>query len=264
MVERGAVGDGSGLDITLHVNGERLPLEVVPSDLLLDVLRTRAGVKSPKIGCERGDCGSCTILLDGRSVRSCLILAVEADGLEVTTVEGIGLEPYEMDVVVARIEGASRSDEELVLSAHLDHPKESANDNAAGVATMLSLARFFAEDDRRVKLQRNLLFVGTSAHHEFSDGSKAFIAAHPDILEKTLLVVNIEHPSSIASYYRGALNLGRVTVPGQLVEDAHANQVRVRRDTACDHRQSRGHIGFKTEFYSLLDGLVLQLAVVLE
>jgi carbon-monoxide dehydrogenase small subunit len=76
-------------EITLHLNGDRLPLDVPASDLLLDVLRTRAGVTSPKIGCERGDCGSCTILLDGHSVRSCLILAVEADGHEITTVEGL-------------------------------------------------------------------------------------------------------------------------------------------------------------------------------
>jgi hypothetical protein len=66
-------------------------------------------------------------------------------------------------------------------------------------------------------MKRNLLFVGTSAHHEFSDGARAFIAAHPEILEKTVLVFNIEHPSSIKSYYRGPLKLERVTVPGQLI-----------------------------------------------
>lgn len=77
-------------EINVDLNGERLPLVVAADDLLLDVLRSQAGVKSPKIGCERGDCGSCTVLLDGQSVRSCLILAVEADGHEVTTVEGIG------------------------------------------------------------------------------------------------------------------------------------------------------------------------------
>jgi aerobic carbon-monoxide dehydrogenase small subunit len=75
--------------ITLRVNGETWPLEVEAADLLLEVLRERVGVKSPKPGCERGDCGSCTVLLDGRSVRSCLILAVEADGQEVVTVEGL-------------------------------------------------------------------------------------------------------------------------------------------------------------------------------
>lgn len=76
-------------EITMNVNGEALDLDVVPADVLLDVLRDRIGVKSPKIGCERGDCGSCTVILEGRTVRSCLILAVEADGSEVTTVEGL-------------------------------------------------------------------------------------------------------------------------------------------------------------------------------
>jgi len=76
--------------ITLVVNGEEWRIDVEPSDTLLEALRDRVGVKSPKAGCERGDCGSCTVLLDGRTVRSCLVLAVEADGREVTTVEGIG------------------------------------------------------------------------------------------------------------------------------------------------------------------------------
>ena len=77
------------LQIVTMINGEATPLEVRPNDVLLDVLRTRVGVKSPKIGCERGDCGSCTVLLDGRTVRSCLVLAVEVDGHDITTVEGI-------------------------------------------------------------------------------------------------------------------------------------------------------------------------------
>jgi aerobic-type carbon monoxide dehydrogenase small subunit (CoxS/CutS family) len=76
--------------ITLRVNGEVWPLDVEVSDVLLEVLRSRVGVKSPKPGCERGDCGSCTVLLDGHTVRSCLVLAVEVDGHEVVTVEGLG------------------------------------------------------------------------------------------------------------------------------------------------------------------------------
>jgi aerobic carbon-monoxide dehydrogenase small subunit len=76
--------------IELRVNGESWPLEVEAADLLLEVLRGQVGVTSPKPGCERGDCGSCTVLLDGRSVRSCLILAVEVDGQDVITVEGLG------------------------------------------------------------------------------------------------------------------------------------------------------------------------------
>ncbi|MEN8235344.1 MAG: (2Fe-2S)-binding protein [Actinomycetota bacterium] len=80
------------MDLKLTVNGEAWDLDVEPADVLLDVLRERIGIKSPKIGCERGDCGSCTVLLDGKSVRSCLVLAVEVDGHEITTVEGVGYE----------------------------------------------------------------------------------------------------------------------------------------------------------------------------
>ncbi|TDJ44194.1 MAG: M28 family peptidase, partial [Gammaproteobacteria bacterium] len=109
-----------------------------------------------------------------------------------------------------------RTDEYVLITAHLDGYFEAANDNAGGVAAALALAKFFA-DPARPAPARNLLFIGTSAHHEFSDGTRAFIAAHPDILARTALVFNIEHPSSIKSYYRGALKLERVTVPGQLI-----------------------------------------------
>lgn len=80
------------MDLNLNVNGEDWIVDVVPADVLLDVIRERTGTKSPKIGCEGGDCGSCTIILDGRTVRSCLILAVEVDGREIKTVEGISSE----------------------------------------------------------------------------------------------------------------------------------------------------------------------------
>ena len=76
--------------IELRLNGEPRSVDVEPNEVLLDVLRDKLGVKSPKIGCERGDCGACTILLDGRTARSCLILAIETDGHEIVTVEGIG------------------------------------------------------------------------------------------------------------------------------------------------------------------------------
>jgi carbon-monoxide dehydrogenase small subunit len=75
--------------ISITLNGERREVAVEANDILLDVLRDKLGIKSPKIGCERGDCGACTILLDGKPVRSCLILAIEVDGQEITTVEGL-------------------------------------------------------------------------------------------------------------------------------------------------------------------------------
>jgi aerobic-type carbon monoxide dehydrogenase small subunit (CoxS/CutS family) len=77
------------MKITLKLNGEIRRVDIEPNDILLDVLRESLGVKSPKIGCERGDCGACTVLLDGKSVRTCLILAIEVDGHEVTTLEGL-------------------------------------------------------------------------------------------------------------------------------------------------------------------------------
>ena len=76
--------------IRMKVNGDWRRAEVRSGDTLLEALRGRLGVHSPKEGCGRGDCGACTVLLDGRAVRSCLVLAVEADGREVTTVEGVG------------------------------------------------------------------------------------------------------------------------------------------------------------------------------
>lgn len=76
-------------DISVTVNGEPWLLTVESNDVLLETLRSKVGVKSPKIGCERGDCGSCTVLLDGHTVRSCLVLSVEVDGHEVVTLEGL-------------------------------------------------------------------------------------------------------------------------------------------------------------------------------
>lgn len=84
--------------ITFTLNGEQRSVDVEPNDILLDVLRDKLGVKGPKYGCGRGDCGTCTILLNGSSVRSCIMLAVEVDGQEVVTVEGLskdGLTPLQ-------------------------------------------------------------------------------------------------------------------------------------------------------------------------
>ena len=77
-------------EISLRLNGELRHVSVRPNETLLDVLRCRLGIKTPKEGCGRGDCGACTVLLDGKAVRSCLILAIETDGQTVTTLEGVG------------------------------------------------------------------------------------------------------------------------------------------------------------------------------
>ena len=75
--------------VELVVNGERGSVEVEPRELLVYVLRERLGLTGTNVGCDTTTCGACTVLLDGRSVKSCTLLAVQADGREVTTIEGL-------------------------------------------------------------------------------------------------------------------------------------------------------------------------------
>jgi carbon-monoxide dehydrogenase small subunit len=75
--------------ISLQVNGETREVLVRPADTLLHVLRNTLGLTGTKVGCENGDCGACTVLLEGKPVKSCLVLAVEAEGAEITTIEGL-------------------------------------------------------------------------------------------------------------------------------------------------------------------------------
>lgn len=75
--------------IQLWVNGEPYDLLVEPRRTLLKVLRDDLGLTGTKKGCDTGDCGACTVLLNGRPVNSCLVLAVEANGMEIRTIEGL-------------------------------------------------------------------------------------------------------------------------------------------------------------------------------
>jgi len=77
------------VDITLRADGIEHRIAVDPRTTLLDVLRERLGIYGPKKGCDHGQCGACTILLDGKRVNSCLALAVAHDGAEITTIEGL-------------------------------------------------------------------------------------------------------------------------------------------------------------------------------
>lgn len=87
------------LQISLTVNGQRVQEAVPTRRLMSDFLRDDLGLTGTHVGCEHGVCGACTVHLDGRPVRSCLMFAVQCDGLEVTTVEGItpqeGLHPLQ-------------------------------------------------------------------------------------------------------------------------------------------------------------------------
>ena len=75
--------------ITLNVNGKEYPVEVKPNEILLNVLRDRLGLMGTKYGCGIGECGACTVLLEGRAILSCQTLAFTADGKKITTVEGL-------------------------------------------------------------------------------------------------------------------------------------------------------------------------------
>ncbi len=77
-------------DLAVTVNGSRYEHAVEPRTLLSDFLRHDLGLTGTHVGCEHGVCGACTVLLDGQPVRSCLIFAVQANGHEVTTIEGLG------------------------------------------------------------------------------------------------------------------------------------------------------------------------------
>ena len=75
--------------ISVTVNGTRNEAEVEPRQLLVYLLRETLGLTGTNVGCDTSSCGACTVLIDGKSVKSCTVLAVQADGREVTTIEGL-------------------------------------------------------------------------------------------------------------------------------------------------------------------------------
>jgi carbon-monoxide dehydrogenase small subunit len=85
------------MSVSLTVNGARYERTVEPRLLLSDFLRHEVGLTGTHVGCEHGVCGACTVLLDGDAVRSCLLFAVQADGREVATVEGLVTAPDELN-----------------------------------------------------------------------------------------------------------------------------------------------------------------------
>lgn len=75
--------------ITLNINGEDMDLRIAPTDILADVLRKETRLTGTKKGCGQGDCGACTVIINGKAVLSCLTLAIACQGKQITTVEGI-------------------------------------------------------------------------------------------------------------------------------------------------------------------------------
>jgi aerobic carbon-monoxide dehydrogenase small subunit len=85
--------------IHLTINDQQYEVAVEPNQTLVDLLRYQLGLTGTKKGCEMGDCGSCTVILDGKAVNSCLVLALQADGRSIQTIEGletgVGLHPVQ-------------------------------------------------------------------------------------------------------------------------------------------------------------------------
>jgi aerobic-type carbon monoxide dehydrogenase small subunit (CoxS/CutS family) len=80
---------GKMIDISFTVNGKRVRVKTSPTRTLLDILREDLGLTGTKEGCAKGECGACTVIMDGKAVTSCLVLAVQLEGREILTVEGL-------------------------------------------------------------------------------------------------------------------------------------------------------------------------------
>jgi carbon-monoxide dehydrogenase small subunit len=87
------------MKVSLRINGVSRSADVEPRKTLLDVLREDFLLNGTHAGCEHGVCGACTVLIDGEPVRSCLMFAVQADGYEITTIEGLAPAPGELSVI---------------------------------------------------------------------------------------------------------------------------------------------------------------------
>ncbi|WP_440059523.1 (2Fe-2S)-binding protein [Thermogladius sp. 4427co] len=95
------------MKVSFRLNNTPVEVEVQPNEILLDTLRLKLKVTSVKRGCERGECGSCTVLLDGEPVYSCLLLTAQVEGREVTTLEGVVRDELGKKIIEALVgEGA--------------------------------------------------------------------------------------------------------------------------------------------------------------
>jgi len=96
--------------LTMMLNGVETRVKIAPSDLLADVLRDRLGLTGTKIGCNEGECGACTVIVNGQAVLSCLYPALKAGGQQVETVEGLARSPA-LSEVEGRAEGLATNGE---------------------------------------------------------------------------------------------------------------------------------------------------------
>jgi xanthine dehydrogenase YagT iron-sulfur-binding subunit len=155
-------------DVSLHVNGQLRRATVDNRATLLDVLRERLGLTGTKKGCDHGQCGACTVLIDGRRVNSCLQLAVAAQGREIVTIEGLAAPDGALDPIqTAFLEhdgfqcgyctpGQICSAFGALREADLGWPSHVTEDVAAGIVTAAALD----EAEVRERMSGNLCRCG--------------------------------------------------------------------------------------------------------
>ena len=105
--------------VSFILNGIPVDAYVKPTETLLDVLRERMNIKSPKRGCDSGDCGACTVLLEGEPVRSCLTLALTVEGKKIETVEGF-MEKRGSPPFAGRLSGCQCRSVRFLCARHVD------------------------------------------------------------------------------------------------------------------------------------------------
>jgi aerobic carbon-monoxide dehydrogenase small subunit len=91
------------MKINFNINGKERTRDIKPSTLLIDLIRDGLSLKGTKPGCLEGECGACTVLVDGNAVNSCLYLAVNIDGKSIVTIEGLGREAKSLDIVQEKL-----------------------------------------------------------------------------------------------------------------------------------------------------------------
>jgi aerobic carbon-monoxide dehydrogenase small subunit len=146
------------ISITLHINGVKRTATVEPRRSLVDFLRHDIGLLATHVGCEHGVCGACTIMLDGRTVRSCLLFAAQADGAEVLTIEGLAkgeeLHPLQQAFQQHHALQCGFCTPGMVLSALellRDNPEPSEEDVRVGLAGNLCMCTGYVNIVRAVR-----------------------------------------------------------------------------------------------------------------
>jgi carbon-monoxide dehydrogenase small subunit len=110
------------IPVTMTVNGKKVQRFVEPRTLLIHFLREELNITGPHIGCETSHCGACTVEMNGKSVKSCTVFAAQADGAELTTIEGMANPDGTLHALQEGFQGASRAAVRLLHAGH-DHAR---------------------------------------------------------------------------------------------------------------------------------------------